>query len=303
MTDANSGWLFGDRFLWTTNDGGITWRELPFPVLRPGDFARGEFVNKLQGWLLSQTQRLYETRDGGLQWTPQSLPESDGIIQAAWMSGDSSRAWLGGGEYRPSAGPDGPNYAIRRYESGGWGRLNPVVFRRTGIGATWNKQLLPRCSWSIFHLQFWDSQKGVAVGDNGCVYLTETGGDQWTLGTLHSKSELAGREDDDGVPTIFLPSRDAKGWLSTRNGFYETNDGGKNWYEISASGTPHFDVFGFSDAANGLAIARQSEIYESIDGGRTWKRLMLDMAPRYLYFLEKRRGWLLSDSGLYRVIQ
>jgi photosystem II stability/assembly factor-like uncharacterized protein len=300
MLDAQSGWLFGGRFLWSTSDGGITWQTRPFPTLRPGDSAHGKFMNRREGWLLANSQQLYEASDGGTQWTPQPVPQFDGTIRAAWLLlNDSINAWLGGGEYRPSSGPDGPNYAVKRYRSGGWGLLNPVVFRRNGAAA-WSKQLLPECSWSIFNVQFWSPMKGVALGDNGCVYLTEAGGDRWTLATLRSRGEPVG-DVDEGVPTIFFPVPNDKGWLSTRSGLYQTSDGGKTWYEISAKGTPHFDVFVFPDTLHGLGIAKQSEIYESVDGGRTWKRLESAALPRSLCLLDKKI-WLISDSEIYSVL-
>jgi photosystem II stability/assembly factor-like uncharacterized protein len=179
--------------------------------------------------------------------------------------------------------------------------LNPVVFWRDLVEATWHRDLLPSCAWSVFNLRFWDLRRGIALGDNSCAYFTETGGETWTMGQFHDRGARGQDEDAGGIPTVFFFDH-GTGWLSSHNGVYKTGDGGKNWYRVSAPGTPHFDVFAFLNANRGFGIARQSEIYESQDAGRTWRRLRAEFVPRSLYILDKKTGWVLSDSGVYRIL-
>ncbi len=298
MLDVKNGWLFGDRFLWKTRDGGTHWMQAPFPDLEAADFGRGRFVSERDGWLLSNSQHIYETSTGGMEWMSETPPMLDGIVEAFWASFDFDRIWLGGGEYRPSDGPNGPNHALRRNDFGRWDVMKPVIFRRDDVNTHWVKQTLPDCGFIIFELKFWNEKRGVAAGDNGCFYLTENAGDRWISGRFHGGTDQA--QDDDGLPTFYFINPD-KGWLSTRSSLYITSDGGRNWSPISVRGTPHFDALAFSDSSWGWGIARQSEIYASTNGGRKWKRLKTDFVPRSLCFLNSHTGWILSDSTLYRI--
>lgn len=185
MVDLRSGWLYKRSAVWFTTDGGISWRQRSLPVIGSGDYADVHFLDKIHGWLFTASQRLYETSDGGAQWVAQTTPETDGVLQAAWVFPETGSAFMAGGVYRRATSPDAPNYALRKYESGEWGVLRPVVYHRETATGGWQERPIPLCSWTIVQLTFVDEKRGFALGD-GCYYYTDTGGELWAAAIFHS---------------------------------------------------------------------------------------------------------------------
>jgi len=179
MISPNLSWLKGSVQLWETLDGGRSWKVKPLPRLAvPWDYADIQFADHRRGWLLMNAlQELYETSDGAVTWEPKSLPLFDGQVWTAWLPPMTNFAWVGGGIYNPSASPTAPNYALKKYDSGGWGIMRPSIFVQKTVGrGTWKAHELPSCSYMVTQLRFWNEEAGFAVGD-GCFYYTEDGGD------------------------------------------------------------------------------------------------------------------------------
>ncbi len=87
-------------------------------------------------------------------------------------------------------------------------------------GKTWMEQSLNEDSL-LTHVQFFDSNTGVAAGEFGVFFTTEDGGASWTRG---------GSIGDEFYP-IDAWFRDLEnGWAVGLNGVvYHTNDGGQTW--------------------------------------------------------------------------
>jgi photosystem II stability/assembly factor-like uncharacterized protein len=60
-----------ERFVAKTNDGGLTWTDLPLVSNGAKAFGVG-FLNENIGWVGCDNS-LYETKDGGLTWTPENV--------------------------------------------------------------------------------------------------------------------------------------------------------------------------------------------------------------------------------------
>ena len=301
MITREVGWLRGRSTLWHTENGGRGWRaqQLP-PTNSRADYIEVEFADRNLGWLLRPgSQLLYETQNGGIQWTRWALPKIDGIFQAAWFGSDGGR-WLGGGLYRHSSTPDAPNYALKKYESGDWGILNPVIFSFARSSKDWREHDPPPCAWVIVNLRFWDDRNGVAVGDT-CFYYTETGGEQWRTAVFHDgKSFATNYPLGTSHPVITFLDR-AHGWLSIEDGaLYYTSDGGKNWFRKVSSNIPYLEAIHFTTLTHGFGIGRGAKLYESTDGGATWDARSIGIRARSFIVLDGKYAWLLSDESLYR---
>jgi photosystem II stability/assembly factor-like uncharacterized protein len=71
--DANTGWAWGKRGLYSTSDGAQTWMLLPVAFNRSEQATYINFIDPKNGWLVTVGQgsrvRLYRTADGGNTWT------------------------------------------------------------------------------------------------------------------------------------------------------------------------------------------------------------------------------------------
>jgi photosystem II stability/assembly factor-like uncharacterized protein len=64
--DASQGWMVTERGLWSTSDGGTSWKKLE--GLKKG-LLESYFLNPLHGFVIGFPKAVYETRDGGKKWT------------------------------------------------------------------------------------------------------------------------------------------------------------------------------------------------------------------------------------------
>lgn len=70
--DPKTGWVWGKRGLYATNDGAQTWQLLPVAFGRSEHATSIKFIDKNTGWLLTADAknrvRIYKTSDGGNTW-------------------------------------------------------------------------------------------------------------------------------------------------------------------------------------------------------------------------------------------
>jgi hypothetical protein len=71
--DPKTGWVWGKRGLYFTNDGAKTWQVLPVAFGRSEHATSIDFIDVETGWLLTADAknrvRIYTTSDGGNTWT------------------------------------------------------------------------------------------------------------------------------------------------------------------------------------------------------------------------------------------
>jgi len=63
--DERQGWIVADRSIWHTEDGGRVWTK----ISSLSDAVRVQFVNGQHGWAVGEQKKVYETTDGGKEWT------------------------------------------------------------------------------------------------------------------------------------------------------------------------------------------------------------------------------------------
>jgi photosystem II stability/assembly factor-like uncharacterized protein len=76
--DESQGWMVADQSIWHTQDGGRVWAK----ISSLNDAVRVQFVNSQHGWAVGEQKKVYETSNGGKDWTempaaaqPEAAPE------------------------------------------------------------------------------------------------------------------------------------------------------------------------------------------------------------------------------------
>ncbi len=134
------GWMVAGKGLWQTEDFGKTWRKLKAPE----GLAQVHFVDAKHGWGVGIKKQVYETKDGGVEWT--DLPGLDKVnaskehTQFAWIEfADKDTGLIGGWSKPPrrdqQAVPDwlDPETASTRRE---WPHLGILIDTHDG-GKSW----------------------------------------------------------------------------------------------------------------------------------------------------------------------
>ncbi len=179
------GWALGPAAFITTGNGGETWQELVRDQ-NPDAYLSGRaatFTGATHGWLLSFTERLMRSDDGGLEWKPVPLPLSrdmQGALNDITFV-DASHGWL--------VGEDG---TICRTLDGGltWERqVNGVPVERViPKGDRSQPFRLERAEPSRLELlavRFADCERGFTTGfysdfGESVILGTRDGGTTWT---------------------------------------------------------------------------------------------------------------------------
>ena len=177
--DAQRGWLIGNFYgraathiggLFVTNDGGASWKRLPFTVqtqyssgrLTPGVLHSVRFTDantgSITGEMIDGEGRFFfalHTRDGGKNWeqyrTPSRAAHSSQFLGAAlgWTAASAIR----------EGGADAQVY-------------DTILMRTENGGASWQHDFVARGN-RIRSLFFLSPKKGWAVGDRGMILRYE----------------------------------------------------------------------------------------------------------------------------------
>jgi len=253
-----------EGYLSYTKDGGENWEIVHE---NKGTFFRCiEFKNRQEGWLgtigtddphlsSSDTIAMYETKDGGLTWSPVKFegPNPKGLCGLQKVNDDLI---VGCGRVR------GPSYFIKTVDG----------------GKIWQSQNLDHVAGSLIAAHFFDQDNGLLIGgttrdkenSRSLVLSTEDGGISWDTVYL---SEQKGE-----YPWKFaFPNRN-KGFISIQRNvkdgqFYhlQTKDGGKNWKEVVHSKDYYYvQGIGFLNERIGYMGGSNRKTYETRDGGNTW---------------------------------
>jgi photosystem II stability/assembly factor-like uncharacterized protein len=149
FVDANHGWaVSGSSNLLYTDNGGATWT--------PQDPGQGNFyrdvffIDTNRGWIAdSYNGQVLRTTDGGMTWTAYDVGQP--IYVESLYFADANTGWLAGGD----------------------NNFGKILYTNDG-GQTWQEQYSGNLI--LFGLRFADAMNGWAVGWDGAILHTETGG-------------------------------------------------------------------------------------------------------------------------------
>jgi photosystem II stability/assembly factor-like uncharacterized protein len=238
FSDSQHGWLMvylgagmmhAYVALYSTNDGGATWKDILDPHMQNDiqSFTKTGmiFVDADTGWLTRDAQgveaspHIFKTQDGGLNWTRIDLPAPAGA--ASWFDNNAC------GTYSPFAFSSQSVYLISKcLDNATYKVEHDFLYATEDGGQTWKSVALPSAftvtgppNGGLF---FADLQNGLAL--SRWIYRTDDGGKTWSSGKQVNW--------DGQFSFIDLNT----GWAVATNAgqiaLVSTVDGGKTWQEI-----------------------------------------------------------------------
>ncbi|MBR4834591.1 MAG: hypothetical protein IKU86_09740, partial [Thermoguttaceae bacterium] len=295
FVSPTQGWAVGDRgTIWTTVDGGATWRLADVPTdanLFAVSFFDENFGLAVGGRVVPATGVglgvLLRTIDGGATWgvvETASFPilRDVRILDpgTAWIAGDSSELYPSGLFVSSDTGLTWTAEGGAR--RGGWRAVLYDPAQRLGVGVTTEgalqtvsgekatKKPLPFGARRLDDVVF-DAATGTvwAVGESGLATRSVNFGADWARANDAFPNDAGRYFDFESVAAIggFVGAVGSPGTL-----FFYSDDGGATW-AASRTGTraPLRKLF-FLDRLNGWAVGEFGTILATRDGGRTWTR-------------------------------
>jgi len=264
----------GKGNLYRTDDGGQTWR---LAWSHPGTFIRSlNFVDAKHGFLgnlgaglagITDTVPLYETKDGGLSWTPAQISDIaiPGVCSIDVLKTRSiHEGEVAGRVYIHAAGRANGPAKLLRSENG---------------GQSWTLIDLSDRAGMILDVKFLDPNTGfVFAASNGdvaqsyaLILKTHDGGRTWR--EVYRSRRLGELTWKASFPTTSV------GYVTIQNGdpansqqrVAKTVDGGEHWIEISLVTKKDVEELGigFLDPLHGWAGTTGGS-FETRNGGKTW---------------------------------
>lgn len=329
MLDASAGWAIGgingsSDHVFSTSDGGQTWRDLTPPEPAPTDpqtakKAIGFFMNAQQAWVAfsgpdmapPSQGYLWRTSDGGATWQYSGLTESalysESYVPSDLAFVDAQHGWM---MVHVGAGMNHDYFVLLASNDG---------------GATWQTLISPFAddsgtqSCSKDALVFATPQDGwMTVNCHGVVstpyfFKTHDGGLTWQSVNLPAPPALPGLFDqsqgycDMTSPTFLTPTNvdlvlDCTQYtndVSTKQSFlYETPDGGASWNVYAYPGGP----LQFIGASTAFALGR--DIQRSTDAGHTWTDVKAVNWDGQFSFIDANTAWVVAtDNGQIALVK
>lgn len=149
-------------------------------------------------------------------------------------------------------------------------------------------------SQTLWAVKFITPQKGWVAGENGSIFYTEDGGENW-------ESQKSGTEEV--LNSLFFVN-EKLGWAVGNGGvILHTENGGKNWIAQNGASTKLTKVY-FLNEKEGWAVGSDGIVLHTIDGGKKWNQqetgIKRSMAS--VDFINPNVGWILAGDELYRTI-
>jgi photosystem II stability/assembly factor-like uncharacterized protein len=273
FADWSNGWMLGEldkpdkneeagRLLFTTNNGGRSWRHKPLPKV-----TNLHFIDKLTGWAVGRDATALKTTNGGEEWTRMTgfegllgLPvESStgnfGLRDIFFLNADTG--WMIGNLYGRGSSSIGG------------------LFVTSDGGTSWKQVPLKMADSSgrpipgeLHSVRFSDLNTGTVAGE---MY----DGDGRFFFVLHTR---------DGGQTWEQHRTPSRATHSTR--FIDLSNG---W---SAASAPR--------EGKAEAVIYDTTLIRTDDGGKTWQNDFIARGGRIrsLFFLSPTKGWAVGDRGM-----
>ena len=163
--DASHGWAVGGHhIILATKNGGATWVQQSRSSYPWNAYDSVCFINASRGWVSSSDNTgafLAATKDGGATWKPDWWVPASGVFEPESITfTDASRGWMVGDNEVMGRGGDANVWATR------------------DGGANWKSQNsgFMGITHRLHAVCFIDARHGWAVGDDGTILATRTGG-------------------------------------------------------------------------------------------------------------------------------
>lgn len=301
FVDDKTGWYGnGAGKLYRTTDGGNSWQE---QLSKPGTFVRTVgFVDAQRGFMgnvgtdyypgVTDTNPLYETRDGGVTWSlvPQSRisgPVVKGLCAIDILKKQSIfQGVLQDRTIIHAAGRvGGPGFVMRSLDG----------------GETWKVLDLNQQVGPILDVKFFDENNGLVFAgtdanvekSNALILQTRDGGVTWKKVYQSTRPyEITWKASfptrNTGYVTVqsYDPDKSA-----SKRVVAKTTDGGNTWREIPLVDEHAVRQFGiaFADEKTGW-VGTSTSGFQTLDGGATWSRVDMGRAVNKIRLMPTADG-------------
>jgi predicted CXXCH cytochrome family protein len=214
------------------------------PLPQGNDLRSTAWVNNGIGWAVGESGTALKTIDGGATWAALDTGTERDLIGVSFV--DANNGWVAG-----AAG---------------------TIRRTTDGGATWTAQSAPTipAGRNLRAISFFDSNVGVAVGDQGTttstIVFTSDGGATWRTASATSTV---------GLTSVQMVSA-TTGWAVGGSGvILKTTNGGATWAPVVSPTTSGLTAISFGPGGTvgyfvGNAVLPNWTIYKTTNSGATW---------------------------------
>jgi photosystem II stability/assembly factor-like uncharacterized protein len=203
--DTNTAWAVGYSIILHTTNGGATWTSQR-PEITTGIwdvfFTNSETGTAVGGWCIGCIGMpfyggyILRTTNGGAKWTIQRHDTTMIGLYGVFFTDTNTGTVVGAGGTILRTTNGGTTWTKQTSGTtndlwdvfftnadtgivvgGNWNTgLEGTILRTTNGGTTWTKQEIPT-TWALYRVFFTDASTGTAVGQNGTILRTTTGGE------------------------------------------------------------------------------------------------------------------------------
>ncbi len=272
------------------------------------------FVDSLNGWIVGDSGKVYNSTDGGVTWALQGMITTNSLRavffvnrNVGFAAGNMNSKTLftttnGGVDWDTiNSLPDWYTKMIHFIDdSVGYILTSPVPYgsmnakQTTDGGHTWTA-----LANDVTDLNFTDSLHGFLCKSSGSVWYT-TDGRAWTYRTGTSQWEIT----KISFPTDSIGYSFCYDGVSSRYLFLKTTTGGSTWDTVATTLTGSMSSLYFADSVTGWLVGSLNNnalILRTTDGGSTWENdfLLTPKQPTYsmwmvVRFFNRFYGWALG---------
>ena len=266
--NAKTGYMLCSPNLFCTIDSGKTWKNIP-SLPNNNHLFDVYFLNDTVGWVAGGNHPngvIFSTRDGGKTWDKNHIPLKQ-ILKVFFIN--DKQGWAVGNE-----------------------NLYSVIYHTIDGGKEWSVQYEGTDYLRTIH--FSSKEIGWVAGDNGQIFYTKNGGQQWTQSP---------RVDIIHYQSIFGISADTA-WAGggyQYGALYQTTDGGKKWKSIENNSLAHINCFSIINKKEIWLAGDRGTILYSPNGGRNWlsQNIISKEDIKYIKFFSSGYGLAVGDKGTF----
>ena len=205
--------------LMKTTDGGSTWTSADIDSGQDqGELTDLEFYDSDNGALISQWNGIYTTTDGGDTWT-EATTNYIGGQDLCYI--DATTLFAVGGEQN--------------------------IYKSTDGGSTWTFNFSgpnANMQWYNLGVYFYDADNGIVTSEEGQTFITDDGGDSWTLNTIPGQFGL--------MHGAWMMDSEHYYVCATPGEVFYTEDGGTVWSSEFYDFEPSYYKIKFTDNGTGF---------------------------------------------------
>ena len=291
-----AGWIVGDwGTLLKSTDGGHTFTKIDETVFAKKSLKGIYFVDENQGWIITYRNTvagknagyIYRTTDGGATWEEQYATEA-ALFSVHFV--DKQIGWVVGDRRSVYATTDGGK--TWQFITDGSNQRHKTSYEQPEyLGKE------PLHTFTLYDIDFTDTQNGWIVGDLGVILHTASGGKgKW-------KHQRGGPRFHNSADAVLLGVDFVSkqlGWVVGENGtILHTRNGGVTW---EAQSSPSHLLVGVCAVSSeeGYVVGDRGAILRTEDGGGVWNPQDSRTTECFgaAHFVSPQKGWAVAEAGV-----